>query len=761
MGAYFTGKNGMKNILLLSVLVLFTFGCLKAQSTTATKKDSLDGILGTYRFAATKYIIRKQDDRLLIEFPGQGKVGLTQITGNRFRAEQVRPEAIIEFVKDSSGIVNQLRWIQDMGTLKWTRTGDGDGPSVTGEQKRNGGRYEGMYQAQKNRLKLIVKEEGSNITTQVLGEGTRLELVPVTADHFVYKSGDLQIFLNFQNEREGKFQEIIQTRSGPVTFVKVPEEDSSVLLIAHTSSRENGFTRADSLRGMLTPLRTCYDVLFYNLDVKVDPDSRTIEGNTKIRFKALDDFNKMQVDLYANMKIEHIRLKNTELSYKREFNAVFIQFPERIPKGTVDELEITYSGQPQVADFSTLTGGFIWYHDKNGKPWIESVCQGAGASLWWPCKDHLSDKPDSMQISITVPRGLSEISNGKLKTKTDLPGNLTRYDWYVSYPITNYNVVVNIGDYVHHADQLVSGADTLGLNYYSLSYNQAKAAAVFQQVKPMLNLYKKNFGKYPFEKDGFTVMESLYPMEHQGAISMGPVNNPVNSNKVDVKELTRTMWHEAAHEWWGNSITCSDMADLWIHEAFATYTETLNYEAFSGKKEAMKHLTGEPPQNKEPIIGVYDVNNFHLGDMYSKGALMLHTLRSVIASDSLFFNLLKALQMHFRYHSVNTEMIVNYVNEYTKRDFTSFFDQYLRYPGIPELELKFTSEGNNDWLLQYRWNAAAKGFNIPVSVTRTGNDWSFIYPNADWQEMHLKDVKPVDFKVDTQNFYITVKREQP
>jgi aminopeptidase N len=364
-----------------------------------------------------------------------------------------------------------------------------------------------------------------------------------------------------------------------------------------------------------------------------------------------------------------------------------------------------------------------------------------------------------MRISVTVPKGLTNISNGKLQATTDLPGNLTRFDWYVSYPITNYNVVVNIGDYVHFSDQLINQQDTLPLNYYCISYNREKAEQIFRNVKPMLGFYEKIFGKYPFRRDGFTAMESLYPMEHQSAVSIGPINNPVHSNKVDIAELTRTMWHEVAHEWWGNNITCSDMADLWIHEAFATYTETLNYEAFYNKNKALKHLNGQPPVNKEPVIGVYNVNHFHLGDMYSKGALMLNTLRNVIANDSLFFNMLKGMQEHFRYQSINTEMLVSYINKTTNADYTAFFHQYLNFANIPELQLKFARQVNGGWSLQYRWNAEVKGFAMPVSVTKTKNKWSFIYPTGDWQQLELQHVEPSDFKIDTENFYIKVKKE--
>lgn len=748
----------MKTALLFPLIFLVILAPSKAQNIPSNT-DSLRELVGSYEFAAVKLIIRMQDEKLLLDFPGQGQVGLTPVTSTRFRADHVRPEAIIEFVKDSLGRVSLFRWIQNIGTLKWNRINDdGTSPHAAGQQETSGP-YEGRYKLRKSLLELVLTEDQNQLKAKVTGEGTQLTLSGVSANEFAFKSGGLNIYLRFQKMQNGRFQEIVQTRTGPIEYIKIPEEDNKESLISRTSNSRNGFTRSDTLRGMLTPLRTCYNVLFYNLDVKIFPDTRSITGANIIRFRAMEDFHIIQVDLYANMKIESIKFHNADLPYKREFNAVLIQFPDTIRKGAIEEIAFTYSGQPQVANFSTLTGGFIWYRDKNDKPWIETVCQGAGASLWWPCKDHLSDKPDSMKISVTVPKGLSEISNGKLLAKTDLDGKLTRFDWYVSYPITNYNVVVNIGDYVHFADQFVSDSDTLALNYYSLTYNRRKAEQLFKNTKPMLALYEERFGKYPFTRDGFTVMESLYPMEHQSAVSIGSINNPINSNKVDKKELIRTMWHEVAHEWWGNSITCSDMADLWIHEAFATYTETLNYEAFYDKETALRHLHGETPNNKEPIIGMYNVNDFHLGDMYSKGALMLHTLRSVLANDSLFFNLLRGMQDHFQYQPVSTEMIVAYVNENAKQDLTAFFDQYLKFPEIPELNLKFTKEEDNNWKLQYRWNAQAKGFNMPVRVTKTKNEWSYIYPNADWQQLPLKDLKPFDFMVDKENFYISVRKE--
>jgi len=274
----------------------------------------------------------------------------------------------------------------------------------------------------------------------------------------------------------------------------------------------------------------------------------------------------------------------------------------------------------------------------------------------------------------------------------------------------------------------------------------------------MLSVFEKDFGSYPFRRDGFTVMESIYPMEHQGAVSIGSIFNPFNSDRYDSLDLIRTMWHESAHEWWGNNVTVKDMADLWIHEAFATYAEVLAYEKLSGKAAMQKYLKDQTPGNKEAIIGKYDVNDFHLGDMYPKGALMLHTLRNLIDNDSLWFELLQGIQTHFAYQTINTHDIVNYFNEKTKTDYGYFFDQYLNKASIPELQLQFKKEGNV-LHVKYKWNADVEDFNMPVKVATSKNVYTFIYPTKDWKDLELRDMKAKDFRVATDKFYVTVRRE--
>ncbi len=282
------------------------------------------------------------------------------------------------------------------------------------------------------------------------------------------------------------------------------------------------------------------------------------------------------------MQIEKIVFHQTNLIYTRKYDAVFIEFPELIKQGTVEEIQIYYSGNPQLPDIASLSGGFIWVQDKNGKPWIETVVQGSGASLWWPCKDHLSDKPDSMHITVTVPSGLTVISNGQFLGKKTLPGNQEEFKWAVSYPMNNYSAVLYIGDYVHFSDQFVSTSGNFPLNYYCLSYHLDLDKQFVQRVKPLLTLYEKDFGPYPFPRDGYALVESPYGMEHQSAVSAGTFTNLGDGKPVDSAGHVVEFWHETAHEWWGNSVTCNDMADFWIHESFASYAEVLCFENFFG-----------------------------------------------------------------------------------------------------------------------------------------------------------------------------------
>ncbi|MBX2990016.1 MAG: M1 family metallopeptidase [Bacteroidetes bacterium] len=531
--------------------------------------------------------------------------------------------------------------------------------------------------------------------------------------------------------------------------------------LAQTS--QSSFTRADSLRGMLTPLRTCYDVTYYHLSVKVDTATRSIEGFTTIKFNVVSDFDVMQVDLFEIMKIGRIVFEgNTELQYEREHAAVFVRFPRSLKRKGVHEITIHYSGTPQEARRPPWGGGFTWARDGEGNPWVAVTCQGLGASSWWPNKDHQSDEPDSMMISVTVPSNLMNVSNGRLRKTEDLPDGSTRYDWFVSYPINNYNVTLNIARYARFSDTYVSGKDTLTLDYYVLPENVAKARRQFEQVKPMMKCFEHYFGPYPFIRDGYKLVESPHlGMEHQSAVAYG--NHYLQGYRGRSSSEVGLMFdfiiiHETAHEWWGNSVTSNDIADMWIHESFGAYAEALHVECLFGYDKAMQYVNGKKwnVQNDRPIIGTYGVHQRGSGDMYDKGQLVLNTLRHAINNDSLWWNIVKSIAQKFKYTSINAEDIFSLVNEKTKSDYSYFFEQYLKQTKPPRLEVGLTKKGAA-LELRHRWVADVEDFRMPVKVASGAGEYVFIYPTTSWQTARFDKLNPQEFRVAEDQFYLDVK----
>ena len=524
------------------------------------------------------------------------------------------------------------------------------------------------------------------------------------------------------------------------------------------------FTGADSLRGYLSPARTCYDVTYYHLDVTVIPDSEWIQGSNTIRFKVANSFDSMQVDLFPNMNVDSIKFEDGKrLDYSREFGAVFIRMPEKLNQGTFHQIVFYYSGKPIVAKNPPWDGGFIWKRDKEGNPWVMVTCQGTGASLWWPNKDHQTAKPDSMLLSVTVPRGLEDISNGRLRSRVELPNGMVQYNWFISYPINNYNVTVNIGKYAHFADTYTSrDGSKLTLDYYVLPENLQKAKKQFTQVKTMLSCFEKYFGKYPFYRDGYKLIESSHNgMEHQTAVAYG--NHYLMgyegraTSQVGLK-FDFIIIHESAHEWWGNSVTAKDIADMWIHESFGAYAEALYVECNWGHKAALDYINAKKQnvRNIEPIVGPYNVNHEGSPDMYDKGQLVLNTLRDVINNDTLWFSILKGIQKTFAYKTVDANDIINYINQRTGTNYNYFFEQYLYYPAVPELMAIVTQKGDTT-SLRFKWNANVKDFKMPIKVTIRKGEFGFIYPTTDWQTISLGKFDPKDFRVDEDEFYCRVK----
>ena len=518
------------------------------------------------------------------------------------------------------------------------------------------------------------------------------------------------------------------------------------------------FTRRDSLQGSLRPERTCFDVLRYDLNLTIEPEYRTVKGFNDITFKVIEKTAKIQLDLFENMKIDSIIFKNKKLTYKREMDAVFIDFMKPLEVNSEQKVRFYYSGSPLEAERAPWDGGFVWSKDSDGNDFVSVAVQGTGASLWYPVKDHQSDEPDrGASIKVAVPNGLMNVSNGRFLGNENLNNGFTRWDWEVVNPINNYNIVINIANYVAIHQKL----DDLDLDYYVLAENEEKARVHFEEVIMMMECFQMRFGKYPFYKDGYKLVETPYlGMEHQSAVAYG--NNYTKGYLG--KDISGTgvgllfdfiIIHETAHEWFGNSITSKDIADMWIHESFTTYAESVYVEFQFGYEKAQQYINGQKLliSNNKPIIGQFGVN-FKSGnsDMYYKGALMLNSLRHMINDDAKWWAMLKKYAETFQYKIIETKDVVQFFSKESGLNLTPFFDQYLKHKAFPELEYKL-SEGT----LAYRWKADEPTFKMPFEYTVKGKA-SRLNATTTWQTSPLKLADEADFKLVTDKFLLTSKK---
>ena len=514
-------------------------------------------------------------------------------------------------------------------------------------------------------------------------------------------------------------------------------------------------TRYDILRGAYGPFRANNDLLYYHLDIRVDPEKEFISGKNTIRFRMLKDGARIQIDLTDKLNIDKILWGAIPLEYQRDTGAVFIDFPHTLRAGQIYSIDFYYSGHPpETGRF----GAFTFKHDPAGQVWITTACEGTGASIWWPDKDQWRDEPESMDISVAVPNGLVDVSNGKFMGNTDLGDGYTRWDWRVSYPINNYDVALNIGNYVHFSDRL----GDLPLDFYVLPADLEKAKRQFAQAKGMLEAYQHYFGPYPFARDGYKLVEVPYAgMEHQSAVAYGNLfeNGYLGRDWTGVGISTRfdfIIIHESAHEWFGDSITAADPSDMWIHEGWATYMESLYVEYRWGKADALKYLGGMKPKvvNMRPIVAERGVNADPTEDQYFKGALMLNTLRSVVDDDAKWFALIHGFYQHFKYQNIMTEDVVAYFNQHTGMNLTPIFNQYLRQAHIPRLELLF---GEAPGMMMYKWDADENDFAMPVRVG-TPDHWQIVHPTTKWQWMQTPLTKD-QFEVATDLYYVEVNKQ--
>lgn len=519
-------------------------------------------------------------------------------------------------------------------------------------------------------------------------------------------------------------------------------------------SSKGAFTEQDTLRGSITPERAWWDLNYYHLSIEVKPDKKYISGSNLIRYKVLHENQTLQIDLQPPLKIEKVTQDGKELKVISNINAHFISLQKKQKIGDYNEIIVSYSGHPKEAIRAPWDGGFSWKKDTNGKHFIATSCQGLGASVWWPNKDHMYDEVDSMAISVTVPKGLMNVSNGRLR-KIEKHKKTNTYHWFVSNPINNYGVNVNIGDYVHFGEVFNGEKGKLDMDYYVLRDNLEKAKTHFTDAPKMMKAFEHWFGPYPFYEDSFKLVEVPYlGMEHQSSVTYG---NKYKKGYLG-RDLSDSGWglkfdfliiHESGHEWFANNITNKDIADMWIHEGFTCYSENLFLDYHYGTKASEEYVIGLRKNivNDKPMIGPYNVNKEGSKDMYYKGANMLHTLRQIVNDNVLWREILRGLNKEFYHATVTTQEIEDYLCTHTKKDLTYFFNQYLRTAKIPKLQ--YTIKDNT---LKYRYTNIIPGFTMPLRVFIEGKA-VWINPTEDWQtKTFKKDVST--FSMDP-NFYIT------
>jgi aminopeptidase N len=518
-------------------------------------------------------------------------------------------------------------------------------------------------------------------------------------------------------------------------------------------------TKADSLLGSITLQRAWWKVVHYDLNVTIQPQDSSITGYNKITYRLKDTPDKLQVDLQDPLQIDQIIQDGKRLSFERADSsyAYMVTVPEGLKEDSLYSISIYYRGKPKVAQNPPWDGGFIWAQDSLGNPWIATANQGVGASVWWPNKDHQSAEPDSMSINITVPSEIKNISNGQLRDTTRHENGMTTWSWFVANPINNYNVAVNAGNYVNFSDTFHGQKGSLDLSYWVLEQNLEKARKQFQQVKPMMRCFEDWFGAYPFYEDSFKLVETPHlGMEHQSAVAYG--NDFENGYKGS--DLSGTGWglkwdfiiiHESGHEWWGNSVTTKDIADMWVHEGFTSYSESIYTECRFGKEAAAEYTRGlrDRIQNNEPITGSYGLNNEGSGDMYYKGHNMLHMIRQIVDNDSTWKSILRGIQETFYHQTVTSSQIERYMIAKSGKDLDDIFDQYLHYADIPTLQY-YIQQG----VLHYRWKADVSQFDMPVEVGLDQQGYSFIYPTTNhWKQTPISIENKSELSI-SPNYYI-------
>jgi len=526
------------------------------------------------------------------------------------------------------------------------------------------------------------------------------------------------------------------------------------LLNTYVQSRAQKYSAQDTLRGSITPERIWWDLVYYDLDVTVQPKVKSIRGTNTIHYKVVSPNNIMQIDLQPPMKLIKAVQDEVELSINQNGNAHFIQLEKKQNRKKIEQIVLHFEGQPKEAINAPWDGGFSWKKDYNDNDFIATSCQGIGASVWWPNKDHMYDEVDSLQMKITVPKHLKAVGNGRLRAVTKNEKTAS-YTWFVSNPINNYGVNINIGDYVDFSETYNGEKGNLDMHYFVLKDNLSKAKKQFLDAPKMMKAFEYWFGPYPFYEDSYKLVEVPYlGMEHQSSVTYG---NQYKNGYLG-RDLSGTGWglkfdfiiiHESGHEWFANNITNKDIADMWIHEGFTAYSENLFLDYYYGKEASSEYVIGTRKRirNDRPIIGNYNVNAEGSSDMYYKGANMIHMLRQFTKNDEKWRGILRKMNAKFHHQTVTTQQIESFLSDEIDLDLHSFFNQYLRDVRIPTLEYNIDKN-----ILHYRWTNVVEGFEMPIEF-ESNKQWQWLYPTVSWQ---TKAINSSTITVD-EDYYITTK----
>ena len=529
---------------------------------------------------------------------------------------------------------------------------------------------------------------------------------------------------------------------------------------ARGEAQQTVFTRADTLRGSITPERAWWDVVFYDLHVRLDPSDSTIRGWNGITYRVTGASRAMQIDLQTPLDIDSVVQDGRPLAYRRDGNAFFVAMAGRQPKGATRTVTVYYHGKPRVAQKPPWDGGLIWARDSGGGAWISTACQGIGASVWWPTKDTQADEPDSQRVALTVPDSLQAVGNGRLRGVEHRADGWATWEWFVTAPINNYDVAPYVGRYAHYADTYEGEQGQITLDFWPLAGHADRARDQWRQAAPMLRCFEHWFGPYPWYRDGYKLVEAPHlGMEHQSAVAYG---NGFQ-NGYHGLDLSGTGWgltfdfivvHESAHEWFGNSLTTADRADMWVHESFANYAESLFTECQYGTTAGAAYVIGVRKNiaNQTPIVPPYGVNAEGPLDMYYKGGNMLHTIRQVIGNDSTWRAALRGLNAEYAHRVVTGRQVQDYLSAHAGIDLHKVFEQYLTTARIPVFEYRLDGTA-----LTYRWADVVPGFDMPLRVSVSPDHSVRLSPTERWQTTALALGAPEDFHVD-ENFYVATRR---